>query len=435
MIETQGKKQRFILAGIDRPANPIDEDQSLDELSELLKTAGGEEAGRVVQKTDAADPKLYVGKGKAEELSDMVKTLGADGVICDDELTPAQLQNLSDLVDTKVIDRSLLILDIFTQRASTKEAQMQIELAQLQYRLTRLTGLGTELSRQGASVGLHTRGGGETKLEIDRRRIRSRISFLKGQLKEIAKDRNNERTGRRQSGIPIVALVGYTNAGKSTLFNRLTDSDVLEEDELFATLDTTVRRAQLPDKRKVLMVDTVGFIHKLPAGLIDAFRATLEEVCEADILLHVVDMSSPLAELQMKVTYQELIDLKAADKPIITVFNKKDLAAAAGREKGEDADKVIQLLPPIPYRPQKVLKTSAFDPDDLSAILAAVQTELEKRDTTMDLVLPFDQGALADSLHRQAVVVKEEYQEDGLHMEVRVPPALRKRVEPYLAKE
>ena len=189
MIETQEKKQRFILAGIDRPANPIDEDQSLDELSELLKTAGGEEAGRVVQKTDAADPKLYVGKGKAEELSDMVKTLGADGVICDDELAPAQLQNLSDLVDTKVIDRSLLILDIFTQRASTKEAQMQIELAQLQYRLTRLTGLGTELSRQGASVGLHTRGGGETKLEIDRRRIRSHISFLKGQLKEIAKER------------------------------------------------------------------------------------------------------------------------------------------------------------------------------------------------------------------------------------------------------
>lgn len=435
MIETEEKTQRFVLAGIDTPSNPIPEDRSLDELAELLKTAGGLEAGRAVQKTDAADPKLYVGKGKAQELRDMVKALGADGIICDDELTPAQLQNLSDLTETKVIDRTLLILDIFTQRASTKEAQMQIELAQLQYRLTRLTGLGTELSRQGASVGLHTRGGGETKLEIDRRRIRSRISFLKGQLKEIAKDRINERTSRRQSNIPVVALVGYTNAGKSTLFNRLTDSAVLEEDKLFATLDTTVRRASLPDKRKVLMVDTVGFIHKLPANLIDAFRATLEEVCEADILLHVVDMSSPLAELQMKVTYQELIDLKAADKPIITVFNKKDLALADSREEGEDTDKIIPLLPPIPYRPQKVLKTSAFDKDDLTDILTAVQEELEKRDTTMDLVLPFTQGALADSLHRQAVVIKEEYEEDGLHMTVRVPPAFRKRVEPYLAKQ
>ena len=284
---TEERIQRFVLVAVSTGRDETDAEKSLDELEDLLETAGGEACGRVIQNLERIDNRSYVGSGKVEEIRTILKDTEADGIICDDELTPAQLSNLGELLDTKIINRTLLILDIFTQRAATREGQMQVELAQLEYRLTRLRGLGTELSRQGAAVGTHTRGAGETKLEMDRRYIRGRIAQLKRELKDVSENRDRERASRRKSRIPLVALVGYTNAGKSTVLNRLTSANVLEENELFATLDTTVRRCELPDGRMILLVDTVGFIHKLPAHLVKAFRSTLEEVTEADLLLHV----------------------------------------------------------------------------------------------------------------------------------------------------
>ena len=356
MYETKEEIQSFILVGVDVDRAAISAEDSLDELAELLATAGGEEAGRVIQKMEAINSRTYVGSGKVQEIKTLLAATGANGIICDDELTPAQLKNLSDLLDTKIIDRTLLILDIFSQRASTKEGKMQIELAQLEYRLTRLTGLGTELSRQGAAVGTHTRGAGETKLEMDRRHIRARMDMLRSQLKDVVKQRELIRTQRKKNQVPIVALVGYTNAGKSTLFNRLTSSGVLEEDKLFATLDTTTRKCELPSGRSVLFVDTVGFIHKLPHNLVKAFRATLEEAAYADILLHVVDASHENAELHMQVTYDELMDLEAADKPIMAVLNKQDL--------------IKEPVPlSMPYGAEAVLRISALEPEGVQKVL------------------------------------------------------------------
>jgi GTP-binding protein HflX len=418
MYETKDEIQSFILVGVDVDRAVISAEDSLDELAELLSTAGGEEAGRVIQKMEAINSKTYVGSGKVQEIKNLLAATGAHGIICDDELTPAQLKNLSDLLDTKIIDRTLLILDIFSQRASTKEGKMQIELAQLEYRLTRLTGLGTELSRQGAAVGTHTRGAGETKLEMDRRHIRARMDMLRSQLKDVVKQRELIRTQRKKNQVPIIALVGYTNAGKSTLFNRLTSSGVLEEDKLFATLDTTTRKCELPSGRSVLFVDTVGFIHKLPHNLVKAFRATLEEAAYADILLHVVDASHENAELHMQVTYDELMDLEAADKPIMTVLNKQDL--------------IEEAMPlSIPYSAEAVLRISALEPAGVQRVLEAVDQQLDKMDTVVEILLPYAQGGLSSSLHQEGQIIEEEYRDNGIYIKARLKDRYLQMVEKY----
>lgn len=418
MYETKDEIQSFILVGVDIDRAFISAEDSLDELAELLSTAGGEEAGRVIQKMEAINSKTYVGSGKVQEIKTLLAATGAHGIICDDELTPAQLKNLSDLLDTKIIDRTLLILDIFSQRASTKEGKMQIELAQLEYRLTRLTGLGTELSRQGAAVGTHTRGAGETKLEMDRRHIRARMDMLRSQLKDVVKQRELIRTQRKKNQVPIIALVGYTNAGKSTLFNRLTSSGVLEEDKLFATLDTTTRKCELPSGRSVLFVDTVGFIHKLPHNLVKAFRATLEEAAYADILLHVVDASHENAELHMQVTYDELMDLEAADKPIMTVLNKQDL--------------IEEAMPlSIPYGAEAVLRISALEPAGVQRVLEAVDQQLDKMDTVVEILLPYAQGGLSSSLHQEGQIIEEEYRDNGIYIKARLKDRYLQMVEKY----
>ncbi|MCF0136506.1 MAG: GTPase HflX [Lachnospiraceae bacterium] len=416
--DTEEKVQRFLLVGVGTDKDETDIDASLDELAELLRTAGGEECGRVTQNLESFNHRTYVGSGKVEEIKAALADTKADGIICDDELTPAQLRNLGDELNTKVIDRSLLILDIFSQRASTREGQMQVELAQLEYRLTRLTGLGTELSRQGAAVGTHTRGAGETKLELDRRYIRSRIAQLKADLKEVAENRERERGSRRKSDIPVVALVGYTNAGKSTLFNRLTDSGVLEEDELFATLDTTVRRCELPDGRVTLLSDTVGFIHKLPAHLVKAFRSTLEEANEADLLLHVVDASHPMADLHMKVTYEELVRLGAGNKPIITVLNKQDKV----REE--------QMFS-IPYGAEAVIKTCALDPKGREKLIQAICDHFDALEKKLEILIPYTDASMTDRLHREAVILEEEYTNEGVRMVIRGDEKIQRICSPY----
>ena len=418
MYETKEEIQSFILVGVDVDRAAISAEDSLDELAELLAAAGGEEAGRVIQKMEAINSRTYVGSGKVQEIKTLLAATGAHGIICDDELTPAQLKNLSDLLDTKIIDRTLLILDIFSQRASTKEGKMQIELAQLEYRLTRLTGLGTELSRQGAAVGTHTRGAGETKLEMDRRHIRARMDMLRSQLKDVVKQRELIRTQRKKNQVPIVALVGYTNAGKSTLFNRLTSSGVLEEDKLFATLDTTTRKCELPSGRSVLFVDTVGFIHKLPHNLVKAFRATLEEAAYADILLHVVDASHENAELHMQVTYDELMDLEAADKPIMAVLNKQDLI-----------EEPVPLS--MPYGAEAVLRISALEPEGVQKVLEAVDLQLDKIDTVVEILLPYAQGGLSSSLHQEGQIIEEEYRDNGIYIKARLKDRYLQMVEKY----
>ena len=315
--------------------------KSLDELAELARTAGAETVGRIIQSREYAHPSTYIGKGKLDEAKIMIDQLDATGIICDDELSPAQLKNLEDILDTKVMDRTMVILDIFAARASTSEGKLQVEMAQLKYRMTRLAGLGTTLSRLGGGIG--TRGPGEKKLETDRRIIKDRLSKLSNELKEVENHRNVLRARRVNTTTPVVAIVGYTNAGKSTLLNKLSDAEVLSEDKLFATLDTTTRSKVLPNGEKVLLTDTVGFIRKLPHHLIQAFRSTLEEAKYADILVHVVDASNPDCEHQIKTVYETLKSLNVEDKPVITLLNKCDITDGTYILKDEYADATIRI--------------------------------------------------------------------------------------------
>ncbi len=406
---TEEPVQRFILFAAEDAEADISAENSLAELEELLTTAGGECVGWVIQKRESLHPKTYLGTGKVEELRLMISDQEADGVICDDELTPAQLKALTDALGVKVIDRTLLILDIFTQRANTREGMLQVELAQLNYRLTRLAGLGTELSRQGGSTGAaHSRGAGETKLELDRRYIRRRIDQLNRELKEVEAQRALIRRNRTESSLPVIALVGYTNAGKSTLFNRLTEAGVLEEDKLFATLDTTVRQAVLPGGRKVLLTDTVGFIHKLPHHLVKAFRATLEEAAYADVLLHLIDNADPDSTLQARVTYETLTELGAGDKPILAVLNKEDL-----REPGAES-----CL--LPYQPAGTVRISALSEEGPKRVLEELEKLLRAQEEEISVLLPYREGSRLDDIHTNAAVISEEYREDGVLLRIRL---------------
>ena len=322
LYEVEQETERVILVGVSQQDGDDAED-SVAELAELVETAGAVVVGTLIQKRENIHPGTYVGTGKVFELEELIEETGATGIVCDDELSPAQLKNLEEALKTKVMDRTLIILDIFAARASTSEGKIQVELAQLKYRLSRLSGLGRSLSRLGGGIG--TRGPGEKKLEMDRRLINSRVAQLNRELKEVQRHREVNRQQRKRSGIPVVAVVGYTNAGKSTLLNHLTNAEVLEEDKLFATLDPTTRILELTNHQKVLMTDTVGFIRKLPTHLVDSFKSTLDEVREADLLLHIVDISHPAFEEQIEVvnkTLQEVCD--STDKPMILVFNKID---------------------------------------------------------------------------------------------------------------
>ena len=314
-------EEKVILVGVSEQDGDDAED-SVAELAELVKTAGATVVGTMIQKRELIHPGTYIGSGKVAELKQLVEELGATGIVCDDELSPAQLRNLEDMLDTKVMDRTLIILDIFAARATTSEGKIQVELAQLKYRLSRLTGLGRSMSRLGGGIG--TRGPGEKKLEIDRRLIKDRIAQLNRELKEVRQHRDITRAQREKNQMPVAAIVGYTNAGKSTLINTLTNAGVLEEDKLFATLDPTTRVLELSGRQQILVTDTVGFIRKLPHHLIEAFKSTLEEAKYADYILHVVDASNPQHEKQMLIVYETLANLDVKDKTVITLFNKQD---------------------------------------------------------------------------------------------------------------
>lgn len=407
MTETpQPARERVLLCAVDTGA--YDMDSALSELQELVDTAGGEVVAVLVQKREAPDRAGYLGSGRLGELAAVCETNEVELVVVDDELTAVQQRTLEDAVDCRVIDRTMLILDIFAARARSAEGRLQVELAQLQYRLPRLAGQGSGLSRLGGGIG--TRGPGETKLETDRRHIRRRIGALKEQLSEVQRRRETYRRRRRKDGFCSVALVGYTNAGKSTLLNALTDADVLVEDKLFATLDPTVRALRLPDGREVMLSDTVGFVRRLPHHLVQAFRSTLEEATEADVIVNVCDASNPEAAEHIAVTRELLDDLGCGDRPILTVWNKCDR---------------------LPAPPETGIAVSAVTGQGLDTLLEAVAAALPPDRRRVTLLLPFDQGALAAECRRDGAVESEEYVPEGLRMTVTLGVRLLNRTLPY----
>ncbi len=388
----------------------FDVDASLDELSELADTAGAVVVGRVVQKLPHFNPSTYIGSGKIEELKTMIYATGATGIIADDELSPSQMYNLSQALDIKIMDRTMLILDIFAAHARSAEGKLQIELAQLEYNLSRLTGKGTSMSRLGGGIG--TRGPGEKKLEQDRRVIRKRVSQLKHDIKEMAAHREITRAGREKGRIPVFAIVGYTNVGKSTLLNALTGADILAEDKLFATLDTTTRVFEYKretGKQKILLTDTVGFIRKLPHDLIDAFRSTLEEAKYADYIIHVVDASSPDRLAEMKVVYNTLDELGITGKRIVTIFNKID--------KIYDDDMKMGLFDP---RAVDYIRISARNRTGLSLIPEMIDKLLREDRTLIEHIYSYDEMGKVSEIKKNGEVIEEEYLENGIYIKAYV---------------
>ncbi len=380
-------------------------ERSLDELEELAKTAGAVTVGRILQNRESIHPGTYLGKGKIEELKELLWETEATGVICDDELSPAQLKNLEEALETKVMDRTMLILDIFAARAKTREGKIQVELAQLRYRAARLVGINASLSRLGGGIG--TRGPGEKKLEVDRRLIHDRIGQLKAELADVTRHREVTRKKREREGTLTAALVGYTNAGKSTLLNRLTQAGTLAEDKLFATLDPTTRALILPGGEKVLLTDTVGFIRKLPHHLIEAFQSTLEEAKYCDVILHVVDCANPQMDMQMHVVYDTLHRLKIRDKEIVTIFNKVDKPNAdqTGRDPSSD------------YRVRLSAKTGA----GIDSLLETLSAILRKRRIYFEKIFPYEEAGRIQRIRQNGQLLEESYKEDGIHVKAYVP--------------
>lgn len=393
--------ERVILVAVAKQKQEQEAMDSIDELEELAKTAGAITVGKVIQNRDNPHPGTYLGKGKIEEVKEAISSLGATGIICDDELSPIQLKNLEQALDTKVMDRTILILDIFARHAHTREGILQVELAQLKYRLSRLAGLGASLSRLGGGIG--TRGPGEKKLETDRRHIKNRISALSNELEELKMQRGLVRESRMKSGKPIVAIVGYTNAGKSTILNALTGAGVLQEDKLFATLDPTTRNLVLPEGKEILLTDTVGFVRKLPHHLIQAFRSTLEEAAYADMLLHVVDCSNPQAERHIEVVYETLKKLGASDKPVLTLFNKVDK---------EGADVSLKDLKAF-----KTLNISATEGIAMDEMLILIQDKLKEPQQLVRLLIPYDKGNAVQYIRSYGHIIKESFENEGTYIE------------------
>lgn len=415
MIELKQEAERVILVGVSLPGQE-DVERSLDELAELAATAGAEAVGRMTQARDQFHPGTYVGKGKVEELKDLIWELEATGIICDDELSPIQMKNLQDELNVKVMDRTLVILDIFAGRASTNEGKIQVELAQLKYRATRLTGFGTSLSRLGGGIG--TRGPGEKKLEIDRRLIKNRIAQLNRELADVKRHREITREQRSKSNIPVAAIVGYTNAGKSTLLNTLTGAGILAEDKLFATLDPTTRSLKLPSRQEVLLTDTVGFIRKLPHHLIDAFRSTLEEAKYADMILHVVDASNPQMDEQMYTVYETLQNLGVKDKPVITIFNKQD--------KIEDPQVVRD------FKADYIVKISAKQGTGLEELTETIEAVLREQKLALEGILDYKDAGLVQLIRKFGELQEEEYREDGIFVRAYVPVEVYNKVSPSM---
>ncbi|GAB6088149.1 GTPase HflX [Alkaliphilus crotonatoxidans] len=412
-METKDEIQyQAVLVGLNqtRIKEDIGIESSMDELVELAQAARVEVLALSIQNRPTVDAALFIGKGKVEEIRDLCKAHGANLVIFNDELSGSQIRNLEELIGVDVIDRTTLILDIFARRATTKEAKLQVELAQLKYRLPRLTGLGNKLSRLGAGIG--TRGPGETKLETDRRHIMRKIDYIKEQLDEVKRVREVQRAQRIKSDLPIVALVGYTNAGKSTLMNSLlrmsedygAEREVYAENMLFATLEVSLRRLSLPDNFNFLLTDTVGFVSRLPHHLVDAFKATLEEVKYADLLLHVIDASNEDYHLQRETTLTVLKELKVEEKKIVDVYNKIDLL----RDEG--------LVPKY----ENSLTISAKKGINLDQLIQRIQQEVGAANKEVELMIPYDKGAVASSLHEAATVLESEYQETGIYLKVRL---------------
>ncbi len=402
--ELEELQERVILLGVslqdDRETR-----ESLEELEELAKTAGAVTVGMELQNREAPHPGTYIGKGKIQEVKARILETDATGVICDDELSPAQMRNLEQELECKVMDRTLLILDIFASRAATSEGKIQVELAQLQYRLSRLAGLGKSLSRLGGGIG--TRGPGEKKLEMDRRLIKNRIAQLRRELQEVKRHRELIRERRKKNAVPVAAIVGYTNAGKSTLLNRLTQAGVLEEDKLFATLDPTTRGLKLEGGQEILFTDTVGFIRKLPHHLVEAFQSTLEEARYADLILHVVDVSNPQMEKQMAVVYDTLRRLEVTGKKVITLFNKQDKLEAPVRIRDRQADYTLNI--------------SARTGEGLEELKDLLEEILTENQILIERLYDYGQAGKIQLIRKFGQLLEEEYREEGIYVKAYVP--------------
>lgn len=410
MIDNREAEERVILVAV-RKSDRENTEQSLDELCELASTAGAVTVARVIQNLDNFNPATYIGKGKIDEIKELIIEYDATGIICDDELSPAQMNNLSDALEIKIMDRTLLILDIFAARANTNEGKIQVELAQLRYRSSRLSGLGNALSRLGGGIG--TRGPGETKLEMDRRIIHERIGQLKHELEAVVTHRELTRSQRSRSNIPVVAIVGYTNAGKSTLLNTLTGAGILAENKLFATLDPTTRGLELESGQQILLTDTVGFISKLPHHLVEAFKSTLEEAVYADIILHVVDASNPAMDSQMYVVYDTLEKLGAGDKPIITAFNKIEIAG----------NKVLK-----DFKADKTVNISALHGDGLTELKDTIEEVLRESKIYIEKTYSYMEASKISLIRKYGQLISEEYVAEGIEVKAYVPTEIYDKV-------
>jgi GTP-binding protein HflX len=407
LIELKEIEERVILVAVSTE-DENDTRASLNELEELVKTAGAVTVDKIIQNRERIHPGTYLGKGKIEEIKDRIWELDATGIVCDDELSPAQLRNLEEALDTKIMDRTMVILDIFASRATTREGKIQVELAQLKYRSARLVGLRSSLSRLGGGIG--TRGPGEKKLEMDRRLIHDRIGMLKADLEDVKRHREVVRQQRDKNHVPTAAIVGYTNAGKSTLLNRLTDAGILAEDKLFATLDPTTRNLSLPGGQQILLTDTVGFIRKLPHHLIEAFKSTLEEAKYSDIILHVVDCSNPQMDMQMYVVYETLRELGVCDKVMVTVFNKIDAAESDVILRDVSSDHQVRI--------------SAKTGEGLDELSNLLETILRNQKVYLEKVYSYKEAGKIQLIRKYGQLLKEEYQEDGILVNAYVPSEL-----------
>lgn len=404
LYDTSEQKEKIIVVGVATSEND-DTDKSLDELIELGQTAGVETVAKVIQNREKIHPGTYIGKGKIEEVRKLVIEHKADTVVCDDELTPAQFNNLSQMLDVKVVDRTVMILDIFAKRASTSEGKLQVELAQLRYRASHLIGGRSELSRLGGGIG--TRGPGEQKLEMDRRLIKERITQVRKELEQVKRTRELTRKKRQENPIPVVAIVGYTNAGKSTLLNYLTGAGVLSEDKLFATLDPTTRKLVRENGEEILFTDTVGFIRKLPHHLIQAFRSTLEEAKYADLILHVVDCSNEDMDSQMHTVYETLKKLEVGDKKIITAFNKIDICDKEETLKDLVADRTVRI--------------SAKTGQGIEQMLSAVSETIAEGKQLLDKVFGYDEAGAVSNVRKYGQVMEEDYRNEGIYIKALIP--------------
>lgn len=415
-------RERIVLVGVANAQRPLDQiDQDLDELAQLVDTAGADAVGRVVQRRDHPDPATYLGKGKVEELRTMAEAVDCDTVVFDDELSPAQQRNLEKILGRTAIDRTAVILDIFSQNAASPQGRAQVELALLRYRLPRLRGKGQGLSQQGGGIGTRM-GGGETKLEVDRRRILRRIHRLEAELRDMDRHRETQHKARARSRIHHVAIVGYTNAGKSTLLNRLTDAGVLTEDRLFATLDATTRRLDLPGGEAVLCTDTVGFVRKLPHQLVQAFRSTLEVAAQADLLVHVVDAAAADPSAQIAVVREVLAEIGAGGVEELLVANKVDLLDDEGRRSMQ------ALLATYPGS----VSISAETGSGIDELLLAIGDRLRASTQVVELLVPYDRGDLLAALHREAEVLATSSDDDGMHLRARLDEAATGRWQDFI---